>query len=77
MDVSNRILSDITVYMKYAKYIPELNRRETWYELVTRNKNMHINENTNLFGHLWCPQFLFYSFVLFLFLVGCLFEKLS
>ena len=42
MDVSNRILSDITVYMKYAKYIPELNRRETWEELVTRNKNMHI-----------------------------------
>jgi|TARA_R110000822_G_scaffold85132_3_gene199499 ribonucleoside-diphosphate reductase alpha chain len=42
MDVSNRILSDITVYMKYAKYLPELNRRETWEELVTRNKNMHI-----------------------------------
>ena len=28
--------------MKYAKFIPELNRRETWEELVTRNKNMHI-----------------------------------
>jgi len=27
--------------MKYAKYKPELNRRETWYELVTRNKEMH------------------------------------
>ena len=44
MDISNRILSDITVYMKYAKYIPELNRRETWEELVTRNKNMHIKK---------------------------------
>ena len=42
MEISNKILSDITVYMKYAKYIPELNRRETWEELVTRNKNMHI-----------------------------------
>ena len=41
MNISNRILSDITVYMKYAKYIPELNRRETWDELVTRNKEMH------------------------------------
>ena len=41
MNISNTILSDITVYMKYAKYIPELNRRETWEELVTRNKNMH------------------------------------
>ena len=35
MEISNKILSDITVYMKYAKYIPELNRRETWEELVT------------------------------------------
>jgi len=27
--------------MKYAKYLPELQRRETWEELVTRNKEMH------------------------------------
>jgi ribonucleoside-diphosphate reductase alpha chain len=44
MDISNRILSDITVYMKYAKYIPELKRRETWQELVTRNMEMHIKQ---------------------------------
>lgn len=48
MEVSNKILSDITVYMKYAKYIPELNRRETWEELVTRNKNMHIKQYPHL-----------------------------
>jgi ribonucleoside-triphosphate reductase len=42
MDISNRILSEITVHMKYAKYIPELNRRESWQELVTRNMEMHI-----------------------------------
>ena len=41
MEVSNQILSEITVYMKYAKYVPKLNRRETWEELVTRNKEMH------------------------------------
>ena len=41
MDISQKILSNITVYMKYAKYSPELNRRETWDELVTRNKEMH------------------------------------
>ena len=41
MDISNRILSNLTVYMKYARFIPELNRRETWEELVTRNKEMH------------------------------------
>ena len=37
----NNILSDITVHMKYAKYNPELNRRETWSELVDRNIAMH------------------------------------
>ena len=30
--------------MKYAKYRPELKRRETWEELVTRNMNMHIKK---------------------------------
>ena len=44
MEVSNRILSDITVYMKYAKYIPKLNRRETWEELVDRNKAITFYE---------------------------------
>jgi ribonucleoside-triphosphate reductase len=48
MDISNRILSDITVYMKYAKYIPELKRRETWKELVTRNMEMHIKQYPQL-----------------------------
>jgi ribonucleoside-diphosphate reductase alpha chain len=41
MEISNRILSDITVHMKYAKYIPLEQRRESWGELVTRNKEMH------------------------------------
>jgi hypothetical protein len=44
MDISTQILSDITVHMKYAKYIPELNRRETWEELVYRNMGMHIKK---------------------------------
>ena len=35
------ILSDITVFMKYAKYNETLGRRETWDEIVTRNKEMH------------------------------------
>ena len=48
MEVSTKILSDITVYMKYAKYVPELNRRETWEELVTRNMNMHIKKYPKL-----------------------------
>ena len=48
MDISQRILSDITVYMKYAKFRPELNRRETWNELVTRNMDMHIKKYPKL-----------------------------
>ena len=48
MDISTKILSDITVYMKYAKYIPELQRRESWEELVTRNMDMHIKKYPQL-----------------------------
>ena len=44
----NNILSDITVHMKYAKYNPELNRRETWEELVNRNVAMHKKKYPNL-----------------------------
>ena len=48
MEISNKILSDITVYMKYAKYSPELERRETWDELVDRNRDMHIKRYPKL-----------------------------
>lgn len=44
MKLSSEILSDITVHMKYAKYDPEKQRRETWHELVTRNMNMHLKK---------------------------------
>lgn len=42
MDTSQQILSDITVFSKYARFKPELKRRETWDEIVDRNKDMHI-----------------------------------
>lgn len=44
MRQEQQILSDITTWMKYAKFDETKNRRETWEELVTRNKNMHINK---------------------------------
>lgn len=37
------ILSDVIHYMKYAKYLPELKRRETFLETIQRNKEMHQN----------------------------------
>ena len=52
MDASQKILSDLTVYMKYAKFIPELERRETWEELVTRNMNMHIKKYPHIAGEI-------------------------
>jgi ribonucleoside-triphosphate reductase len=47
-NTAKNILSDITVYMKYAKYLPEVERRETWEELVTRNKDMHLKKYPQL-----------------------------
>ena len=48
MNISTKILSEITVYMKYAKYIPNKNRRETWKELVNRNRKMHLKTYPDL-----------------------------
>jgi ribonucleoside-triphosphate reductase len=52
IDINNKILSDITVHMKYAKFVPELNRRETWEELVTRNKEMHQKRYPELYNQI-------------------------
>jgi ribonucleoside-triphosphate reductase len=44
MDISQKILSDITVFNKYAKFVVALNRRESWEEICDRNKEMHIKK---------------------------------
>jgi len=41
---SKQFLSEIVTYAKYAKYKPEINRRENWEELVLRNAEMHANK---------------------------------
>jgi hypothetical protein len=38
--MDKQALSDITVFNKYAKFIPALGRRENWAEIVDRNVNM-------------------------------------
>ena len=48
MDLEKKILSDITVHMKYARYLEEYNRRENWDELVTRNMKMHMKRFPDL-----------------------------
>lgn len=44
MDIASKILSDVTVFMKYAKHIKSLRRRETYEEIVDRNKAMHLKK---------------------------------
>lgn len=41
MHLTQKILSDIAIFTKYAKHNEVLGRRETWDELVDRNKAMH------------------------------------
>ena len=48
LNLSSKILSDITIFMKYSKYLPEMERRETWEELVTRNREMHMQKYPQL-----------------------------
>lgn len=48
MDISRKILSDITVFNKYAKHNPEKRRRETWEETIDRNMQMHIRKFPHL-----------------------------
>ena len=58
MDISQKILSDITVHMKYAKYIPELQRRETWDELVTRFAPFgRISEKSKIGVDVFSPKY--------------------
>lgn len=48
MDLSQQILSDVTVFNKYAKFVESDNRRETWDELCDRNMGMHIKKYPQL-----------------------------
>jgi len=52
LNKSNEILSDITIFSKYAKYVPSEERRETWHELVSRNKEMHQRKYPKLFDEI-------------------------
>lgn len=43
-ETSLQILSDVTVFSKYAKYDEGKKRRETFEEICDRNKQMHLNK---------------------------------
>ena len=48
METNLELMSDVIHYMKYAKYLPEKSRRETFKETVDRNKQMHIDKYPRL-----------------------------
>lgn len=48
MNLGLEALSSITIFSKYAKYIPELQRRETWEEIVDRYKTMMVKKYPHL-----------------------------
>jgi ribonucleoside-diphosphate reductase alpha chain len=48
MDKSIKIMSDITVFSKYAKYDKSKKRRETWEEICLRNRDMHLKKYPQL-----------------------------
>lgn len=49
LDKAIKLLSDITVYSKYAKYDKKLKRRETWEELCYRNRDMQLAKYPHLY----------------------------
>lgn len=53
MDIGLKTLSDITSYSKYAKYLPEVQRRETWEEIVDRYCLMMVKKYPNLRDNIW------------------------
>lgn len=44
MELNQEILSDLIVHMKYARYLPEVTRRETWPEICHRYEEMMIEK---------------------------------
>ena len=60
LTLESQILSEITTHLKYAKYLPEAKRRETWNELVTRNKEMHTEKYPALKEEIdWAYKFVY------------------
>ena len=44
MNISNKLLSDITAFRTYAKYLQHLGRRESLAQTINRNMSMHLDK---------------------------------
>jgi len=61
MELASKILSDITIYMKYSRYVKEKKRRESWIEICDRNSRMHKKKYPELSNEI---QELYDSFII-------------
>ena len=48
MNSSNKLLSDVTAFRTYSKYLSHLGRRETLEETINRNMVMHLDRFPHL-----------------------------
>ncbi|MEK6782390.1 MAG: hypothetical protein AABY93_11835 [Bacteroidota bacterium] len=48
MELNQQILSDLIIYMKYARYLSDLKRRETWPEICMRYESMMVEKYPQL-----------------------------
>ena len=64
MELNQQILSDLIVYMKYSRYLPEQKRRESWQEIGERYENMMADKYPDLKDdiHHWM-QYLLYLLI--------------
>jgi len=44
----SELIQDVTLFSKYARYNPQEQRRENWYEAVARSENMFLNRYPKL-----------------------------
>jgi ribonucleoside-triphosphate reductase len=53
MQLNQRILSDLIIHMKYARYIPALQRRELWSEICERYARMMVERYPHMEGEIY------------------------
>lgn len=59
-ELAIKVLGDLTVYSKYARYRKDLGRREVWSEIVDRNKEMHLEKYPQLTETInWAYQYVY------------------
>jgi len=59
-NIALRVMSEIITHMKYARFLNDIGRRETWTEIVMRNMQMHMDKFPKLVDEIGNA----YSFVL-------------